>query len=97
MDRVITVLKEQTIWDIAVQEYGSAEGVFQLMEDNPEVTGLDAVLTVGQLLKIKTAPLEQSILNFYQDNDLHPVTGALLRFGGDFNDDFNDDFNIQIA
>lgn len=33
----IEVLSEQTLFDLAAQEYGSIEGVWKIMEDNPDL------------------------------------------------------------
>lgn len=38
--RTITVIKEQTLWDLAVQEYGNAEAAFQILADN-DLAGLN--------------------------------------------------------
>lgn len=38
--RQITTVKDQTIFDIAVQEYGNAELAFQILEDN-DLSGLN--------------------------------------------------------
>jgi hypothetical protein len=38
--RQITTVKDQTIFDIAVQEYGNVELAFQILEDN-DLSGLN--------------------------------------------------------
>jgi hypothetical protein len=38
--RQITTVKNQTIFDLAVQEYGNVELAFQILEDN-DLTGLN--------------------------------------------------------
>ncbi len=35
----VILLTGQTIYDLAVQEYGHTDGVFLLLEDNPELIG----------------------------------------------------------
>lgn len=39
--RQILSVKGQTIFDIAVQEYGNAEAAFQVLADNPQLAGLN--------------------------------------------------------
>lgn len=35
----VILLTGQTVYDLAVQEYGHTDGVFLLLEDNPELIG----------------------------------------------------------
>jgi hypothetical protein len=45
----------QTLLDIAMQEYGDAEGIWLLLSDNPELNNdLTFSLTIGQQLNIRT-------------------------------------------
>jgi len=54
MTKTIYTLSGQTIWDIAVQEYGTLEAVFQLQGDNALVIpDLNTVLTPGTALVIQ--------------------------------------------
>ena len=57
--KYITVNPGQSMYDIAVQEYGCYEGVFLLIVHNPTVLvdGLDTELSIGASLAIlKTVP-----------------------------------------
>lgn len=49
--RNVIVTYGQTIFDIAIQEYGTYEGVFLLMEDNN--LGLDSEITAGEMLLVR--------------------------------------------
>ena len=92
--KVITQAK-QTIWDIAMQEYGSVEQVFQLMADNPEVVpNLATNLAAGQLTVIRNPPVNSPVLDYMKRNKIKPVSDALHdpNLAGDFNDDYNDDY-----
>ena len=40
MRQIITV-ENQTVFDIAVQEYGNMEAAFQILTDNPHLVGLN--------------------------------------------------------
>lgn len=39
--RTIRTLKEQTISDIAIQEYGNIEAVMELIDNNPHLVGMN--------------------------------------------------------
>lgn len=95
--RIIEVQHGQSIWDIALQEYGSVEAVFTLISDNPDVlTDLDVDLMPGQKLLIKGEPVNRDVVNFYTAEGVKP-SGASTQgvdLQGDFNDDYNDDYNI---
>ncbi len=57
--------------DIALQEYGSAEGVSLLIQDN-EGLEFDTVLVAGQILFIIQEPLNEEIVKYYQKNNYKP-------------------------
>jgi hypothetical protein len=78
--RTITVLDRQSIWDIAIREYGSVEAVFALLLDNPELSGVDAPLVAGQQLVIRSADVDSDVVRYYRENALWPVTGELVDF-----------------
>jgi hypothetical protein len=40
MRRILSV-KNQTVFDIAVQEYGNVEAAFQILADNPHLAGMN--------------------------------------------------------
>lgn len=71
----VTVLSGQSLVDIAIQVYGSAEGVFLLAEENNlEVT---AELKPGQILEYKTENvMNKSIAKYYSAKKIHPATAA---------------------
>lgn len=52
--RQILTVKGQTIFDLAVQEYGNMEAAFQILTDNPHLSGLND-FPVGY---VKTADME---------------------------------------
>jgi hypothetical protein len=75
----ITVLQNQTIYDIANNEYGNIQGVFFLLKDNPEtLPNLDAEISPGMKLNIdysrkkalivdKPAPILEPISTIYYE------------------------------
>lgn len=72
--RVINVKKGQDLLDVALQEYGSAEGVIKLIEDNLTLT-LESDLLVGQELTIIQEPDKAEIVNYYSKFN-HIVTSG---------------------
>lgn len=95
-ERIIALLNQGPI-DLAIQAYGGVEGLFLFLDDNPEVDGATGALTSGQVLHAYSDPIDQDISDFYDRNDLHPITGLVIdvHVPGDYNQDFNDDFNNQ--
>ncbi len=99
--KVITVYDEQTIYDIAIQEYGHVDGVDLLLQDNPELQGYDSIINAGQLLKIIQEPINKDIVDKYS-KEHYKASGEvsdiadfeLESSGGDFdlNDFDGDDF-----
>jgi len=72
----ITVLNNQSLFDISVQEYGTIEGVFEIALAN----GLSVTdtLTAGQKLiipEIDQSLVQPEIVDYYKRNDIHPATG----------------------
>jgi len=72
--RQITALDQQTVFDIALQESGSAEAVFDILADNSSLT-LSSELTSGQQLIINQATVDQSIVDNYTANSRKPGNG----------------------
>ena len=93
MVKKVIVLDRQSIWDIAIQEYGEGvTGVFKIMQDNPEVN-LTTRLVPGQLLKINQQPSNKVVAQYFADNDLHPA-GINRNSVGGFSNGFSNGFNV---
>ncbi|PKP46816.1 MAG: hypothetical protein CVT94_13460 [Bacteroidetes bacterium HGW-Bacteroidetes-11] len=58
--KLVPVLAGQNIWDIAQQEYGSAEGVILILQANPELSVTDE-LAPGRVLNIWTEKAIQTL------------------------------------
>lgn len=69
--KLVTTLEQQTVFDLALQEYGSAEAVFDLLLDNSTLT-LDTELISGRKLVISRDPSEVNVVNNYIDNSIKP-------------------------
>lgn len=74
MNKVVTVLDNQSIWDMAIQEYGSFEGVKQLMIDNPTKCNFETSLAIGTLLVITQKPMNQRIYDTIKTKNIIPAT-----------------------
>jgi hypothetical protein len=71
----VTVQNKQTVFDIAIQEYGSAEGCFLLMADNPDkITHLTMDLVPGTILKIISEPVNKPVASYMRTNNIQPVS-----------------------
>lgn len=95
MRRIVTVNSRQTLYDIALQEFGSVEGVTRLVADNPGVN-LVTPPEPGAKLVVSGDVLNRDVYEHYRVNGIKPVSlpggeeGG--SSGGDFNDDYNEDF-----
>ena len=88
----VTVRNGQTLADIAIQVYGSAEAIFVLASDN----NLDITdkLTAGMELDYSSANvLNKRIVDYYAANKIYPCT----EDGADVSNRlFDDTFNIAF-
>lgn len=87
--KIITVNINQSIWDIANQEYGSEEGVQQLILDNPDKVNFDDALVPGTKLKITTEPTDKSIVEYFKKKEYKPSTAiddTMLSDGIDYDE-----------
>ena len=79
--RTVIVLNNQSLWDIALQEYGTVEAVFELARAND--MGVTDLLTAGQELVLpaleethgRVSLPKPEVVGYYRKNKLHPVTG----------------------
>lgn len=75
--KYITVLERQSVWDLAVQEYGSSEGVYQLILDNPELN-FEVTPTPGTKIKIDdTKILNKDTVNYFKEKGVKPANDSL--------------------
>lgn len=72
--KTVEVLTRQTLLDLALQEYGSIEGILDLMERN-NIQSVSDELVPGTLLKVG-APVDKEVLAFLKRNNIKPA-GAL--------------------
>lgn len=94
----VPVAYGQNILDIALQEYGDAEGLFDLCQDNN--LSLSEVLTVGQILVIDEAKIRNlRVVQEYQRLGFTVVTGneTEAKVTGDFGLEFTEDFGADYS
>lgn len=70
--REVVVLKNQTLFDIAIQELGSAAGVSSLAKTNGISRTAD--LVPGSTLLIDTPVIDEERYNYYKTNRIKPAT-----------------------
>lgn len=71
---VVRVLHNQSLLDIAIQEYGTIEAAFDLaLANGLEVTDM---LTPGMVLELPISDYEdRDIANYFKSRKIHPATG----------------------
>lgn len=74
------ILPRQSIWDIAVQYYGSAEGVKQLIVDNPTVFNFETTPQSGALFFVQDKPLNKKVVEFFADRETKPATAVEVTY-----------------
>lgn len=101
MARTIIVEPGQCLEDIALQEYGSIDGVREVVMDNELVfiDGFNTRLLPGTKLQVRDTPIDPPMFNTMRKIGVVPSTyGELgpdpLGLNGDYNGDFNGDHFI---
>ena len=74
--RTIKVKKDQSLADIALQQYGHVEGVFFLVADNRHLIGITDNIYHGDELLIRTENINSPMQIFLSDYDIATVKGA---------------------
>lgn len=74
--RAIKVKKDQSLADIALQEYGHVEGVFFLVEDNTALIGITDTLHRGDELLIRETQINAPMQTFLADYVIATAKGA---------------------
>ncbi len=74
--QTIEVKKDQSLADIALQQYGHVEGVFFLVEDNTELIGITDNTYEGDQLIIREENLNSPMQTFLSDYNIATAKGA---------------------
>jgi len=77
----IVIGNNQNIFDIALQEFGSIEAVFDILEDNQDIiNGITDNIIVGTEFNIREISNNEnkSIKTYYKQNKIQPASGDEL-------------------
>lgn len=92
------VREGQSMLDLAVQEFGTIDNIFDIIDAAPELNlSLTSELVAGTQIELVTENVgDESIKDFYRrgvliTNNAAPQEGEAL--GGDYNNDYNNDYN----
>lgn len=70
--RSVVAHRNQSLLDIAIQEYGSVEAVVDIaMENDLSITD---PLTPGQVILIPGDPIDSDIVTYYANRNIKPAT-----------------------
>lgn len=72
--KTIVVQNNQSIYDIAIQEYGTSEGLKQLIIDNPNVCNFSDDILPGTELFINAEPFNPQIVDYLKTKGITPAT-----------------------
>jgi hypothetical protein len=72
--KVITAVTGQTLFDISIQEMGSVEGVFDILNSNPFLR-LDMAIPAGTKVLVPDTVLQPNIVDYYTRNNIKPASG----------------------
>lgn len=73
--KFIKTVNNQSIWDIANQEYGSESGVLQLMIDNPSVVNFNDSIPGGTTLRIDESKIiNKTVVEYLSTRGMKPTT-----------------------
>ena len=97
MNTTVTVLPLQSIFDIALAQFGSIESAFLLLGQNKAYALTDFALP-GARIFANGEPVDPAVIKLYNETAHQPVSlisYSDLAVAGDFNNDFNNDYNNQ--
>ena len=94
---VVPVIEGQSLNDIAIQEYGSIEYVFQILKDNEDLS-INSNVSAGNTIIIDdTIKGEPTVKAFFQEekrNKKFPVNNSDFE-GGSYSGDYDNDYDIS--
>lgn len=72
--RSVPANNNQTLFDLSIQELGSVDGVFDLLEANTELQ-LDLAVPSGTKVYIPALAMDSRVADYYSRNGIKPVSG----------------------
>lgn len=71
-----TVKRDQSLFDIALQEYGHIAGIYMLLEDNPNLIGPTDNIYEGDQLLIRETVINSQMANYLRPYNIATVMNA---------------------
>ena len=65
MNKYTNIEPRQSLFDLSLQEYGSVEGLFSLMEDN-NINSVNHNFASGDIVAIKQKAINQDVVDYYE-------------------------------
>lgn len=87
----VTVINGQSIFDIAIQVYGTIELVYKLIQDNPQILDIQTNIT-GYTLEYDDT-ITNDLTIYFKSNGIQLATGQGLYQEVSFNRSFDDSFD----
>lgn len=88
----VIVLPNQTLSDIAIQEYGAIEAVFLLAQTN-DISPTSSLI-VGASLECPDRVYNRSVQDYCKKNNVSPATaGVVISMNRIFTDEFSEQFS----
>jgi len=72
--KYVLAKRDQTLWDIAVQEIGDVSVAFQLADLNP-LLQLDMAIPTGYKVHLPETIVKPHIVDYFKVNKIYPVSG----------------------
>ena len=101
MNKRVTIITQQTLFDIAIQQYGGVDGILLLIEDNPQLAlDFNSNIFAGMELKLRdSAAVNEDVSDYYLKKELMVATlsGGEIPIlqpavSNDFNCDYSSDY-----
>lgn len=93
----IRVIEGQSLEDIAILQYGSLDGLGQILRDNHQLSWTSTLQSGDEILINQQKVLNADVVKYFQNQStpLATAEGAYIpnTNPGDFNNDFNQDFS----
>lgn len=76
MNKLITIQANQTLFDISIQEFGSIEAIFYILDVNPNLT-IDSELVNGETILVpQREPLNKKVVDYYDSLKIKSTSGS---------------------
>lgn len=93
--KYVRVEEDQSVKDLAIQEYGSILGQEALYQDNPDVINFYSDPEPGTMIKIDSDKiLNKDIVSLLKEKGIKPANSSGLPEIGGFSSGFSNGFNI---